>query len=163
MEITNSVEIHPFESRDNPADTTAEGITGRIQATYHGLGPGNLDGLTDLYCTDVCFEDPIHGIQGLPALINYFEHMYRNVESAEFKFHRTLETDNEAFLSWTMLVRHRQIKQGQVIRVEGASYVKVRDNKIYYHRDYYDLGAMAYEHIPVFGRLISWIRRRLVA
>jgi len=51
---------------------------------------------------------------------------------------------------------------GETIRIEGASYLKTRNGKIYYHRDYFDMGAMLYEHLPVMGRVIHHLKERLV-
>jgi hypothetical protein len=33
--------------------------------------------------------------------------------------------------------------------------------KVRYHRDYFDLGAMLYEHLPLLGSLVKTIKRRL--
>jgi hypothetical protein len=32
---------------------------------------------------------------------------------------------------------------------------------VYLHRDYFDAGALLYEHLPVLGTLIGWLKRRL--
>ncbi|HAT57510.1 MAG TPA: transcriptional regulator, partial [Gammaproteobacteria bacterium] len=71
--------------------------------------------------------------------------LYSKVDSCNFKFHQTLDTGGEIFLAWTMILRQRG-QSGEVIRVEGASFLKVRNNRIYYHRDYFDLGAFVYEN-----------------
>ncbi len=34
-------------------------------------------------------------------------------------------------------------------------------DKVYRHRDYFDAGAMLYEHLPVLGRVVSWLKRRV--
>jgi hypothetical protein len=65
------------------------------------------------------------------------------------------------FFSWTMLLRHKAIKHGQLIRVEGSSYLKHRNGKVYYHRDYFDLGALVYENVPLIGSLIKLIKNRM--
>ena len=42
-----------------------------------------------------------------------------------------------------------------------ASYLKTRNGKIYYHRDYFDMGAMVYEQLPLLGRIVRKIKQRL--
>ena len=27
--------------------------------------------------------------------------------------------------------------------------------------DYFDAGALLYEHVPVLGRIVSWLKRRM--
>ncbi|MEZ5491937.1 MAG: nuclear transport factor 2 family protein [Gammaproteobacteria bacterium] len=133
----------------------------KVQHTFENFSLDHLEALRDVYATDVCFEDPIHGIQGLDALIGYFQKMLGDVDRCKFKFHRSVVNHEGMFFSWTMMLEHRSIKRGQVIRVEGASYLKIRDGKVYYHRDYFDLGDMVYENIPLLGTLIHYIRNRM--
>jgi len=134
-----------------------------LKRAYCSLAAGNTAELAPLYSEDVYFEDPSHGIQGKAALVERFQHLYRNVDSCNFKFHQTLDTGGEIFLAWTMILRQRGPKSGEVIRVEGASFLKVRNNRIYYHRDYFDLGAFVYENVPMLGSIIKRIKQRLAS
>lgn len=136
-------------------------LTQEVVATFENLAPTNIQSLRQIYTDDVCFEDPAHAIQGLETLIGYFESLYKNLEGCQFKFHKKLTSSDDIFLSWTMLVKHKKIKHGEVIRVEGASYLKIRTGKVFYHRDYFDLGAMVYENVPLLGVLIRSIKTRL--
>ena len=49
---------------------------------------------------------------------------------------------------------------GVPIQVCGCSYLQWR-NKVHLHRDYFDAGALLYEHLPLLGRTIGWLKRRL--
>ena len=64
-------------------------------------------------------------------------------------------------MAWTMFVNYPSLNSGQTVRVEGASFLKTRNGKIYYHRDYFDLGSVLYEHVPLIGRLIKKIKQRI--
>lgn len=152
MQLTEMIEAVPADSKD---------LAGMVMNTFADLTLSKLEQLPEIYAEDVCFEDPIHGIQGLDALQRYFETLMRNVEQCRFKFHRSVISNDGIFLSWTMMVRHKALNRGQVTRVEGSSYLKYRDGKVYYHRDYFDLGAMVYEHVPLIGPVIRYIRGRL--
>ena len=33
--------------------------------------------------------------------------------------------------------------------------------RVYRHRDYFDAGALLYEHLPLLGSVIAWLKRRL--
>ncbi len=37
----------------------------------------------------------------------------------------------------------------------------VSDDSIIYHKDYYDLGEMVYEHVPILGFVIKKIKGKL--
>jgi len=133
----------------------------KVVATFESLAPTNIQTLRQIYTEDVSFEDPAHGIQGLETLISYFESLYQNLEDCQFKFHKTVASNEDLFLTWTMLIKHKKNRYGEVIRVEGASYFKTRAGKVFYHRDYFDLGALVYENVPLLGSLIRYIRSRL--
>lgn len=141
--------------------TRAEYLVERVKRAYQSLGPDNLDVVESLYTEDVYFEDPSHGVQGKKALLRYFGKSFANLEDCSFKFHQTISNGSDIFMAWTMFVRHPKLNGGETIRVEGASYLKTRNGKIYFHRDYFDLGAMLYEHLPLLGRIIAKIKQRL--
>jgi hypothetical protein len=64
-------------------------------------------------------------------------------------------------MRWTMSYRHPRLKQGEPILVHGCSHLLWTDNKVFQHRDFFDAGALLYEHLPVMGRMIRWLKGRL--
>ena len=59
-----------------------------------------------------------------------------------------------------MLLQHPKLNSGKIFSVPGVSIIRYED-KIYSHRDYFDLGAMLYEQLPLLGGLIRMIKRKL--
>ncbi|MBM88033.1 MAG: transcriptional regulator [Gammaproteobacteria bacterium] len=141
--------------------TSADYLAGRVKQAYLRLGLENLEEIKSLYTDDVYFEDPSHGVQGKAALEKYFTNQFQNLQDCSFKFHQTITNGSDIFMAWTMFLKHPRLNSGGIIRVEGASYLKTRNGKIYYHRDYFDLGALVYENVPILGRIVSKIKRRL--
>ncbi|MNN86760.1 hypothetical protein D3C81_2042130 [compost metagenome] len=83
-----------------------------------------------------------------------------------FEFHgcdalREGGNESEGYLRWTLSYRHPRLAGGRPIRVTGCSHLLWSDGRVYRHRDYFDAGALLYEHLPVFGALIAWLKRRL--
>lgn len=133
---------------------------------FAALDKDNLARLGELYSTDALFVDPLHEIRGLATLQRYFAELYANVRDLHFEFHgcdalREGGNEGEGYLRWTLSYRHPRLAGGRLIRVEGCSHLLWRDGKVYRHRDYFDAGALLYEHLPVFGTLIAWLKRRL--
>lgn len=157
------VESVQTEGATDVARDSSTDLAAALKAAFGSLAEGNTAALAPLYSDDVYFEDPSHGIQGKAALLERFQQLYGKVESCSFKFHQTLDTGSEIFLAWTMIM-HPKGSAGskpETVRVEGASFLKVRRNRIYYHRDYFDLGAFVYENVPVLGSIIKRIKQRL--
>ncbi len=134
----------------------------RFQAFYQALESLDSHQLAELYDDAVFFQDPAHRLQGLDALKRYFEQLLGGVEQLSFTIHRCDEDEGHAWLQWTMRMVHPRLARGSAVVVDGASYLEFGD-KITSHRDYFDLGAMLYEQLPVMGRIIRAIKRRLGA
>ncbi len=128
---------------------------------FAGLDASNLDRLRELYSDDILFRDPLHEVRGLPAVRGYFGELYANISELRFDFYGFDQSaEGEGYLRWTMSYRHPRLRGGELIRVEGCSHLRWRD-KVYQHRDYFDAGALLYEHLPILGRVIAWLKGRL--
>lgn len=126
------------------------------------LDKDNLHRLSELYSDDIAFTDPLHEIHGLPRLRSYFAELYANVRDLQFEFQAFDQVrEGKGYLRWTMTYRHPRLNQGERITVHGCSHVLWADNKVFQHRDFFDAGALLYEHLPVMGRMIGWLKRRL--
>lgn len=126
---------------------------------YQNLNKDNLIRLKEVYSDDIQFIDPIHEVNGIDALINYFENLYQNMEQCQFQIKQVIEQQGEACLVWSMHYSHKKIKNGQKICVDGCSHISF-SNKIDRHRDYLDLGQMLYEQLPLLGPVIKTIKKR---
>jgi hypothetical protein len=130
--------------------------------TYNELNAKNLQLLADIYAEDIRFIDPAHEIRTLARLTEYFAHLYSNVSSIQFQFTHHLRVAEEGYVQWQMNFSHPRLKGGKTIVVDGASYLRFNEaGKVSYHRDYFDLGAMLYEQLPLLGRIIVAVKRRL--
>ncbi len=128
---------------------------------YSQLNKSNLDELKSLYDQNVIFEDPAHCIQGWENLFEYFESLYSNINSCQFVIHSSMSDDSQGFLQWTMTFSHPSLGNGQERYVEGCSRIEFSAGRITYHRDYFDLGEMVYEAVPVLGHVVRHIKTRL--
>jgi ketosteroid isomerase-like protein len=130
--------------------------------TYNKLNANNLQLLADIYTEDIWFIDPAHEIRGLARLTDYFATLYTNISSIQFQFNHHLRVAEGGYVQWQMDFCHPRLQGGRDIVVEGASYLRFHETgKVSYHRDYFDLGAMLYERLPLLGRIIIAVKRRL--
>jgi len=130
--------------------------------TYRHLTQTNLDGLGEIYAEDIIFIDPAHEISGLRSLTAYFTALYQNITSPTFRFKHHLLSGGDAYVQWEMDFSHPGLNRGRTITVPGTSYLRFSDSgKVFYHRDYFDLGMLLYEQLPLFGKLFTAIKRRI--
>ncbi|MEQ6918706.1 nuclear transport factor 2 family protein [Halomonas aquatica] len=118
--------------------------------------------LFEVYTDEVIFTDPLHHIEGREALEAYFQNLYDNVTSCGFIFHETLQRDEKAFVTWTMELVHPRLDGGRRVEVEGCSHLTfASDGRVARHRDYFDVGAMLYERLPLLGGAVRLVKRQL--
>lgn len=127
---------------------------------YQKLSVDNLHLIKDIYHEDITFIDPMHEINGLPALTRYFSSLYENLTQCDFTIENVIENPEQAAIYWHMAYTHPKLNKGKTINVSGHSHIKGKDGLVIYHRDYIDLGEMVYEHIPVLGKLTKWVKNR---
>ena len=105
----------------------------------------------------------MHQLTGLEHLQHYFNNLYQQLSYCEFKIENVIEQNNEAAVYWQMSYQHPRLNAGKIVNVQGSSHIKGLNDKVIYHRDYLDLGAMLYEQLPLLGRIISWLKNRATA
>lgn len=128
--------------------------------TFYNQSRPDLDQLARLYTEDVEFRDPVHTLHGRLALRRYLSGLYGKCRSVAFHYTDENVTDNGASIAWNMTLSHPKLARGREIEVRGITMIRFSD-RIYYQEDFYDLGSMLYQHVPVLGRIIRHIRGRL--
>lgn len=127
---------------------------------YDGRDHSLLD---SFYHPDVHFLDPVGEMRGLDQLKSYYEEMYKNVIAIDFNFHHIVEERDHLIGTWTMTYQVNALNGGRPIEVLGNSHITFdpETNLVIYHRDYFDLGEMVYEHVPFIGALVRYIKNKL--
>ena len=129
---------------------------------YQDLNADKIDTIEQIYSHDIHFIDPAHEIKGLTELRIYFANLYKNINDIHFDFRHPARSNDQGYVQWEMTFSHPRIKNGQDICVNGASFLKFSpDNMVHFHRDYFDLGSMLYQHLPFLGTVVKSINRRL--
>lgn len=120
------------------------------------------DRLASYYDADALFTDPVHEVRGLAAMSAYFRRAYANLDYCRFVFARHAQAGEQLFISWDMHFSHPALQHGRRITVAGCSHLQLQGRVIRTHRDYYDVGQMLYDHVPLLGRVTGWLKGRLV-
>ena len=127
---------------------------------YAQLSVDTLMQLPELYDEHAVFVDPIGTVNGIQPIQHYFAQLLMHTSACHTEIEQAVEKDDHVFLTWRMRMNHPRLNRGQTIAVDGMSHLRVSD-KVTYHRDYFDLGAMVYQHVPVLGFVIKRIRQRM--
>lgn len=153
----------PIEmSSTEPAAQPTEHDIESFKSGWNQLNIDTLHLLDDLYATEIKFQDPIKQVHGIEALRSYFAEMYEDVAEIEFEFADAIVAEKATVLTWTMHMRHKNFRSKETVHLPGISHLRFNDQgKVIYHRDYFDLGHMIYERVPLLGALVRMIKGRL--
>ena len=132
-----------------------------VAAFYQRLDKTTLSELKQIYHPNIEFQDAAHRLVGLDALQHYFEELYRNVNQCRFHIMEVFTHPEGGMITWEMELSHPKLNRGKSVTVCGVSHLKFAEGKVIYHRDYFDMGEMVYEHIPLLGHLVRAIKQRL--
>ncbi len=127
----------------------------RFTQFYADLANVDIDDLDNVYHEQILFKDPIASHSGIESVKAYFAHLldHHFIENASG------DSPYDFTVEWTMHLTLNN--QSRSISVNGVSLLTVKDDRVVYHRDYYDMGEMVYEHVPVLKRVIHYIKKRL--
>ena len=128
---------------------------------YQKLDKNCTKDLRQFYAEQIVFTDPLHQVQGLDALVAYFDKLYARVTSIEFEFDEPDLLGERCWCSWVMTYSHPRINGGKPVRVDGVSRLDWQDGKVIRHRDFFDAGQMLYEKLPLLGGAIRWLQGRM--
>lgn len=131
----------------------------RFQQLYKKLTAEYQPDLSPVYSADVRFQDPFVALNGRSRLAAYLASSYANVIHCRFDFGAPVGHPDHCCLPWTLHLRHRRLRGGQEVKVDGISLLMVEGNRIRLHRDYFDAGQMLYENLPLLGSAVRWLRR----
>lgn len=133
-----------------------------VEKFYNAANKNNMRELvSQFYDENVVFQDPVGTIHGREHLTGYYLHLYKNIKSIRFEIKKEIQQGNNLLAFWKMFMRFPGLNYGNEVTVEGVSEFKFKDGKAVYHRDYFDLGEMVYEQIPVFGKIIKAMKSRM--
>ena len=131
-----------------------------FKAFYQQANSSNLERMDRIYTQDIEFRDPLHTILGILALKSYMKNLYANSNCVEFEYTDEQRSENSATIAWYMKFSHSGLAGGKMIKLRGITQIRFTD-RIYYQEDFYDLGAMLYQHIPVLGAIVRFVNKRV--
>lgn len=134
----------------------------QIEKVFNELRADNIEILNDFYDKKALFIDPIGEHKGLDAVKDYYRGIYQGVEDIRFEFSEIISNENHHVAVWKMILVTPNLNSGKPVILHGNSVIKFNESGLVsYHRDYFDMGEFIYQHIPILGSLIKYIKNRL--
>jgi hypothetical protein len=132
----------------------------QFKQLYKTFDSNTLVRLPQVYSPTIIFKDPIHQLQGITALNQYFASFCNSDMICEFEIYNEIISHDQAFFQWQMHYQHPRVKSGKPLTLNGGTLIKF-NTKIVYHEDFYDMGAMIYQHLPALGWAVKKINSHI--
>lgn len=136
----------------------------RYVTALEQLDRATLPDLLALCDPDLHFRDPFNDCRGVAAFGRVMQDMFAKLDNVRFSTDHmawSVTDDSCALIHWT-LTAHLAALGGKPWQVEGCSMLRFgTDGKLTAHYDYWDAAAGLYERLPVLGRVLGLLRRRI--
>lgn len=114
----------------------------------------------EVFSNDVYFKDPFNAVRGLPQLQHIFQHMFSTLLEPQFRIIDLAGSNQSGFLEWQFTFKLKANGDQQFI--QGVSKIEINANaQVCSHIDYWDTGEYIYLKVPLLGRVIAMINKRL--
>jgi ketosteroid isomerase-like protein len=142
--------------------TTKDMRSELIRRVFNDFNKDTMYLLDEFYSAAVVFEDPINRLDGLDALRDYYANVYKNVTSISFDVTNEVVEGDTHVIMWKMHMTAEKLNKGKPTLTHGTSVIRFNEeHKVTYHRDYFDMGEMLYQHVPVLGYLVKKANAKL--
>ncbi|MEC9346874.1 MAG: nuclear transport factor 2 family protein [Pseudomonadota bacterium] len=142
------------------ASPAAAGVD-RFVSFFEGMTAADLDRLGEVYADDVHFVDPFSDFRGRDHLRRVLEGMFRQMSGYALEVEDCVADGDAVWLRWTMR-GHMRVLGREPWVVTGVSIVRFdADGRVAEHIDYWDSGSQFYQRLPLLGRIIARIRRKV--
>ena len=133
----------------------------RFRAFFATFAPDKVERLLDAtYAEDVWFNDTLKTLRGRAALEAYFLKTMDHVDLFQTEVNDVARSGGNFYVRWTMDIRFKGAKEP--VRTIGVSLLRFdREGRAVFHQDFWDSGAGFYEHLPVLGGVMRWIKTKI--
>lgn len=141
----------------------ADSKSAKIDKFYDGLTSENVSArLAALYSPSVQFSNPFVTITGTEAVQDHYVQLYANMTSFELEITEEFLSGQETVLIWEANFVHPKLKGGEKVMISGVSHLTFANDLIISQKDYFDAGAVVYENVTLVGRIVKWVKGRVI-
>lgn len=151
---------HPLQ----PGSEAEAAALQRFAAFFADFSPAKIEALLPAtYAEAVWFNDTLKTVQGRQALAHYLGESAAAVEACQVQIEDVCHNgQGDYYVRWSMMIRFKRFRRGVDTHSIGMTHLRFDDTgQVLLHQDYWDSAQGLFEHVPVLGSMIGWIKRRL--
>jgi hypothetical protein len=111
------------------------------------------------YSTDAFLNDTLKTEIGAAAIEKYFLGTAGNADEILVEFQDVARSGNDYYLRWVMDVKFKKFHRGKSFRTIGITHARFNEEGlVILHQDYWDSTTGFFQHVPVLGSGIRYIK-----
>jgi hypothetical protein len=120
------------------------------------------DETAKVYAPNAFLNDTLKTVHGAPAIRDYFIRTGKGLDSMTVTFDDVAVSGRNYYFRWTMDTRMKNLARGKTVRTIGITMVRFDgEGRVILHQDFWDSAQGVWEHVPVMGAVIRWIRTKV--
>ncbi len=149
-------------SEEMPVEET-DSKSSRVDKFYNGLTSENISSRIEaMYATNVQFSSPYTNLVGRDALAEHYKILFANLKNFSLEITEEFVSGQETVLLWEITYAHPRLNGGEMLKTSGVSHLTFANDQVLSQKDYFDAGAMVYENVTVIGRLVKWVKNKVI-
>lgn len=149
-------------SEEMPVEET-DSKSSNVDKFYNGLTSENIASRVEaMYATNVQFVSPYTKLDGREALTEHYKRLFANLKSFSLEITEEFVSGQETVLLWDITYAHPKLNGGEPLKTSGVSHLTFANDQVLSQRDYFDAGAMVYENVTLVGRIVKWLKNKVV-
>lgn len=138
-----------------------EAAIGRFRDFFENVTRESIRQKTpDLYAEEVWFNDTLKTLRGRKAVEAYFLKTMDHVDLFKTVVDGVARSGGDFYVRWTMDIRFKGAKEP--VRTIGVSLLRFDSRgRVVLQQDFWDSAAGFYEHLPVLGGVLQWIKSKI--
>jgi hypothetical protein len=143
------------------SEAEGEAAVARFRDFFKNVTPESIREKTQsLYAENVWFNDTLKTLRSRAAVEAYFLKTMDHVDLFQTEVNDVARSGGNFYVRWTMDIRFKGAKEP--VRTIGVSLLRFdREGRAVFHQDFWDSGAGFYEHLPVLGGVMRWIKSKI--
>ena len=161
LDLLESTEAAAREAPDEGSPEEAAALA-RFSAFFQNMDPDQVARTArEVYAADAWLYDTLVLHHGLESIEPYFVRTAERAAGVRVEILDVLRKGPDFYVKWIMDIEWSAFRKGTTTRSFGMSHLRFnREGRVILHYDFWDSTNGFFEHLPVIGRILKWIKRK---
>lgn len=148
-----------------PASDTADldmAMVRFVDVFTHMTAADVRERIASTYATELFFNDTLYTATHRDALADHLAGTGNAMDAMQVDILGWAAKDGDVYVRWLMHTRFSMVGREVDARTTGMTHLRFNDaGQVVLHQDFWDSSQGFFEHVPVLGAMIRWVRNRL--